>query len=76
MGDVVTMLISGDLSVITIIIWSIVALIVGAIGGAIGGIIVGGEHIGKELAALMGSFYGPLASLPGVIIGLIILTFI
>ena len=76
MGDIVNMLVTGELTVITIIIWSIVALIVGAIGGAIGGIIVGAEHIGKELAALMGSFYGPLAALPGVIVGLIILTFI
>ena len=54
-----------------------VALIVGAmasiIGGALGGIAVGGKALGNELAALMGSFYGPLAGAAGVLIGLVVL---
>ncbi|MEQ8427049.1 MAG: hypothetical protein RLT87_11220 [Gammaproteobacteria bacterium] len=73
MGDIINMMMAGELTILTFIIWSVVALIVGAIGGAIGGMIVGGEHIGHELAAMMGTFYGPIAALPGVVIGLIVL---
>ena len=50
-----------------------IALVFGALGGAIGGILVGGKALGYELAAAMGSFFGPMASVPGVLIGLIIL---
>ncbi|HBP88562.1 MAG: hypothetical protein KC592_09330 [Nitrospira sp.] len=50
-----------------------IALVFGALGGAIGGILVGGKALGYELAALMGSFFGPIASVPGVLIGLLIL---
>ena len=73
MGDIINMMMTGELTIITIIIWSIVAMIIGAIGGAIGGVMIGGEHLGNELAAMMGSFYGPIATLPGIALGLIIL---
>jgi hypothetical protein len=49
------------------------ALVCGALGGAIGGILVGGKALGYELAASMGSFFGPIASVPGVLIGLLLL---
>ncbi|MEZ5829686.1 MAG: hypothetical protein R3D05_00730 [Dongiaceae bacterium] len=48
--------------------------IIGSIvGGALGGIVVGGKHIGNELAALMGGFYGPIAGIGGVIVGIVAL---
>tara|TARA_R110002074_G_scaffold402220_2_gene604833 strand:+ start:121955 stop:122185 length:231 start_codon:yes stop_codon:yes gene_type:complete len=72
-SEITNLLMMGDLTALTIIIWAIVALFVGAIGGAIGGIIVGGEHLGNELAAMMGAFYGPIAALPGVVIALLVL---
>jgi hypothetical protein len=55
----------------------VVAFIFGVIasiaGGAIGGVAVGGKHIGNELAAMMGGFYGPLAGISGLIVGLVVL---
>ncbi len=54
----------------------LLALIAGIVGGAIGGIIVGGKHLGNELAAMMGGFYGPMAAIPGIVIMLILLAFI
>jgi hypothetical protein len=64
---------SGDLSIVV----TAVALIAGTagalIGGAIGGVVVGGKALGNELAAMMGGFYGPLAGVPGVVVGLIVL---
>jgi hypothetical protein len=54
-----------------------VALIMGvfasAIGGAGGGLLVGGKAIGNELAAIMGSFYGMVGALPGLVVGLVAL---
>ena len=54
----------------------VLALFASVIGGAIGGIIVGGKHLGNELAAMLGGFYGPMAAVPGVILALIILVII
>jgi len=73
---IINSLMAGEITLITGILWCIIAIIFGAIGGAIGGIIVGGKHMGNELAAMMGSFFGPIAAVPGVIIALIILMFI
>jgi hypothetical protein len=54
----------------------IVAIVVGfaasMLGGALGGVAVGGKAIGNELAALMGAFYGPLAGVAGVFVGVVI----
>lgn len=64
---------SGDLSIVV----AAVALIAGTaatlVGGAIGGVVVGGKALGNELAAMMGGFYGPLAGVPGIVVGLIVL---
>ncbi|MGY4319079.1 hypothetical protein [Bradyrhizobium sp. JR3.5] len=43
-------------------------------GGAAGGVLVGGKALGNELAALLGGFYGPLAGVAGVVVGLAVLT--
>jgi hypothetical protein len=51
----------------------LVALAVGALGGAVSGVLLGGKHIGYGLAAMMGTFFGPIAALPGVLIALIAL---
>ncbi len=64
---------TGEITLTTCILGPTIALIFGAIGGAIGGIIIGGEHLGKELAAMMGGFFGPIAAVPGVLVALIIL---
>lgn len=57
----------------------LLALAVGAassiLGGMAGGLVVGAGAIGKELAAMMGAFYGLLAGFPGVVVGLIIVAF-
>ncbi len=42
-------------------------------GGAIGGAIVAHGHMEKSLGAWMGSFYGPLGAVPGLIVGLAVL---
>jgi hypothetical protein len=49
------------------------ALAVGALGGAVSGILVGGKHIGYGLSAMMGTVFGPIAALPGVLLALVAL---
>jgi len=59
------------------IFWIATALAIGfiasIIGGAVGGIFTGGKALGNELAAMMGSLYGPLAGVSGVALALVIL---
>lgn len=45
-------------------------------GGSVGGLLIGRKVFGNELAALVGGFYGPLAGIPGVIVGLVVLAII
>lgn len=57
-----------------------VALILGVAasiaGGILGGILVGAKSLGRDLAATMGSIYGPLAGFTGVALGLVVLALI
>lgn len=54
----------------------VLALVLALAGGAIAGMKIGAEALGKELAAMMGAFYGPTAVLPAVVIGLAVLYFV
>jgi hypothetical protein len=52
------------------------ALLLALAAGAASGLKIGAENLGKELAAMMGAFFGPTAVLPAVLIGLAILYFV
>jgi hypothetical protein len=51
------------------------ALVVALLAGAASGVKIGAQHLGTELAALMGALFGPTAVLPAVALGLGILYF-
>ncbi len=51
-------------------------ILASVIGGMIGGMIVGGKHIGYGVASWMGGFYGPIAGIAGVFIGLVVVYFL
>ncbi|MFZ5703019.1 MAG: hypothetical protein ACOY4P_16870 [Pseudomonadota bacterium] len=61
------------LDLITVGIALLAGIVAALIGGAVGGIVVGGKHMGNGLAATMGGFFGPVAGVPGLIIGLAVL---
>ena len=75
MQDIIHSLAAGDITLLNSIIWLLIALIAALAGGAVGGILVGGKHMGNELAAMMGAFFGPIAAIPGIVLGLVILVF-
>jgi hypothetical protein len=64
---------SGDFSIVVAAVALIAGTAAALIGGAFGGVVVGGKALGNELAAMMGGFYGPLAGVPGLVVGLIVL---
>lgn len=76
MSEVFSSLSAENITLISFVWGALIALVVGVVGGAVGGVIVGGKHIGNELAAMMGAFYGPMATIPGILIGLLILKLI
>lgn len=51
----------------------LLALLLALIGGAASGLKIGADALGRELAALMGAFFGPTAVLPAVVVGLAVL---
>lgn len=69
-------LVSGQLGVLTILIWTAAALVLSVVGGALTGVKLAGQSLGNDLAALMGGMFGPTGVVPGVFVGLMILALI
>ncbi|AFY58503.1 hypothetical protein Riv7116_6147 [Rivularia sp. PCC 7116] len=73
LSGMVTSLMTGELNLLTGIIWFFVATIVSMIGGAVGGMLLAGEELGYNFAAILGGLFGPAGVIPGAILGLIVL---
>ncbi|MDJ0508798.1 MAG: hypothetical protein QNJ64_06050 [Crocosphaera sp.] len=66
-------LMTGEITLVTGIFWLLFATVISTIAGAIGGIILAGKDLGYELAAILGSLFGPAGVVPVAAIGLVIL---
>jgi hypothetical protein len=64
------------MSVPAAILAIVIALVASIGGGAIGGVAIAGKDLGRELAATMGGFYGPLAGVGGVFLGIIVVAIV
>jgi hypothetical protein len=73
MPAIVQEIMQGNITWATGGIFCLWACALGAVGGALGGALVGGRHIGYGLSAMMGTFFGPIAALPGVLLALVAL---
>lgn len=76
MQAIVREMMSGQVSWLSAGLFCASALVLGAAGGALGGMLVGGRHIGYRLSAMMGTFFGPIAALPGVLVALLVLVLV
>jgi hypothetical protein len=76
MHDLIQDLGSDRVTVFTGIVWMIVAIALSIGAGAFAGLRLGGKDLGSGLAAAMGALYGPMAAVPGILLGLIILSFV
>ncbi|MGK7956286.1 MAG: hypothetical protein AB4063_13710 [Crocosphaera sp.] len=74
--DFFSNLMAGEITLITGIFWVLFAGLISMIAGAIGGILLAGKDIGYELAAILGSLFGPAGVLPVAAIGLVVLKFV
>jgi hypothetical protein len=76
MTDFLSSLLSGDINLITSLVWLVIAAGLSIVGGAIGGVLLAGKDLGYELAAMTGGLLGPAGVIPAVFIGLIILNYL
>lgn len=74
MIEVMQQFAAGQLSVVTVGLWTLVALVLAMSSGALAGIGLAGKAIGNELAASMGAMLGPIGAVPGVFLGLVVLS--
>jgi hypothetical protein len=51
----------------------VLATVLAVAGGAAMGVKIGGEFLGKQLAAMMGGFFGPTSVLPAALVGIVLL---
>ena len=61
------------MTVVTLVGLIVLAALLALVAGAASGLKIGAQALGKELAAMMGAFFGPTAALPAVLVGLPIL---
>ena len=61
------------MTVVTLVGLIVLAAVLALVAGAASGLKIGAQALGKELAAMMGAFFGPTAALPAVLVGLPIL---
>lgn len=76
MQGLMQQLTDGSLNVTAIVVWTLLAAVLAIAGGALAGIVLAGKDLGNQLAALMGGMFGPVAVVPGVLLGLIVLKLI
>lgn len=67
---------SGEINFATGAVWLVASLLCGGVAGSLSALKLAGKDIGNELALMMGSVFGPLGAVPGIIIGLIVLKLI
>jgi hypothetical protein len=73
MTDFLSSLLSGDINLITSLVWLAIAAGLSIVGGAIGGVLLAGKDLGNELAAMTGGLLGPAGVIPAIFLGLLIL---
>ncbi len=76
MRDLGNALLSGRLTALTILVWTMLSILLSIGAGALAGMVLAGKDLGNNLAAMFGALYGPLAAVPGVLLGLLVLAFV
>lgn len=76
MNDALQQIAGGRLTAITIPVWTLLSIVLSIAAGALAGMQLAGKDLGNSLAALMGAMYGPVAAVPGILIGLIVLAYV
>ena len=73
MTGIFQQLAAGQITVLTTLLWLVIAFAFAVLGGAIAGMKLAGKDLGNELAAMMGAMFGPTGAVPGILLGLIVI---
>lgn len=71
--EFLTNLVTGDINLMTGLVWLGIATALSIVGGAIGGVLLAGKDLGYQLAAMIGGLFGPAGVIPAVMLGLVVL---
>ncbi|WP_041555190.1 hypothetical protein [Nostoc sp. PCC 7524] len=74
--ELLTNMVTGDVTLVTVLLWLVVATIISMIGGAIGGIILAGKDIGYMFSATIGALFAPAGVIPTILLGFALLNLI
>ncbi|HIK03743.1 MAG TPA: hypothetical protein IGS40_03355 [Trichormus sp. M33_DOE_039] len=74
--EFLTNMVTSDLTLVTGLLWLVIATIISMIGGAIGGMILAGKEIGYIFSATLGALFAPAGTIPTIIIGFAVLNFL
>lgn len=74
MQSIFQQLAGGQLGISTIVLWTLITALLAMAGGALAAVKLAGKDLGNPLAALMGVLFGPVAAVPAVLVGLIVLS--
>lgn len=67
---------TGSLSFAAIVVWTLIAVVLAMAGGVAAAVKLAGKDLGNPLASMMGVLFGPVAAVPGILLGLIVLRWI
>jgi len=71
--DLLTSLAVGEINLMTLIVWLLIATAISMVGGAIGGMLLAGKDIGYQFSAMLGGLFGPAGVIPAILLGLFLL---
>jgi hypothetical protein len=74
LNEFLSSMVNGDLTLLTGILWLVIATIISMLGGAIGGMILAGKDIGYSFSAMLGALLAPAGAIPAVLLGFAALT--
>lgn len=67
---------TGEINLITGLVWLILAALVSLTGGAIGGMLLAGKDLGYKFSAILGGIFGTASVIPATVVGLFVLNFL
>jgi hypothetical protein len=76
MDEFLTNMVFGDITLVTGLLWLLIATVISMVGGAIGGMILAGKDIGYSFSAMLGALFAPAGTIPALILGFFALGFL
>lgn len=76
MEEFLNNMVFGDVTLVTGLLWLLIATLISMVGGAIGGMILAGKEIGYSFSAMLGALFAPAGTIPTLVLGFLALNFL